>query len=177
MQQYLELGEIVSVQGIKGEVRINPWCDDPHFILEFDTVYLGKEKVPTNILKGHIAKNVAVLSIENITTVEQAQKLRGKMIYIDRKDVKLPDGSYFFVDLIGLSVVDNMDNSIVYGTITDVSQTGANDVYHIKMNGNTDDNDNRCVLMPAIKDVVIKTDIENGKMFIKPMRGLFKDED
>ncbi|MEG2814379.1 MAG: PRC-barrel domain-containing protein, partial [Oscillospiraceae bacterium] len=79
------------------------------------------------------------------------------------------------VDLIGITVVDNNDNSIVYGTITDVSQTGANDVYHLKMNGNTKDNDNREVLIPAIKDVIIKTDINDGKMFINPMRGLFED--
>ena len=83
--------------------------------------------------------------------------------------MELEEGCYFVQDLIGLEVTDN-DDGTVYGKICEVTETGANDVYHIK------DSDGRIRLIPAIPDVVIETDITNGKMLIHKLEGLF-DED
>ena len=97
---------------------------------------------------------------------EEAQKLRNRVLYIDRDDVELDEGCYFVQDLIGLEVVD-ADSGESYGKITDVSQTGANDVYHIA------DEKGNVKLIPAIPEVVAETDIEGGIMKITPLEGLF----
>lgn len=105
------------------------------------------------------------MKIEGIDTPEQAQTLRGRVLYMDRNDVELEEGTYFVQDLIGLEVSD-ADSGEVYGTLTNVTATGANDVYQIK-------NGDKEYLIPAIPDVVVKTDIEGGKMLIRPIEGLF----
>ena len=93
---------------------------------------------------------------------------RGKTLYIRRADAKLEEGDYFIQELIGLSVVDR-DTGRVYGTLTDVSQTGANDVYHIT------DGEGQEWLIPAIPQVIQSVDLEGEKMIITPLEGLFDE--
>ena len=167
--KYIEVGQIVAEQGIKGEIRIHPWCDSPEFLLEFDELYYEDESI-IKIEKSRVQKNVVIAKVKGIDTIEQAQKLRNKVLYINRDDIELDDNTYFVQDLIGLEVVDNDDKTIIYGEIVEVSSTGANDVYHIK-------NGDKMYYIPAIPLVVIKTDLDNRVMEIKPLKGLFDDED
>ncbi len=169
MKKYLEIGKIVSVQGLKGEIRVEPWCDSPDFLCEFDTLYFDKGKTPLEVERSRQQKNIVIMKIKGTDTVEQAQTLRNKILYMDRDDVELEEGAYFVQDLIGLTVIDN-DSGRDYGKICEVSFTGANDVYHIK------DKDGVVRLIPAIPDVVISTDIGEGVMKIHVLEGLF-DED
>lgn len=168
MKQYLEIGKITSVFGIHGEVKVQPWCNSPDFLTEFDTLYY-KSGTPVEIMSSRTAKNMVVMRIKDVDTVEEAQKLRNRILYMNRDDVELEEGCYFVQDLEGMTVRDN-DNGKVYGTLIEVSQTGANDVYIIK------GDDGKEFLIPAIPDVVIKTDIENSVMFIHVLEGLI-DED
>lgn len=165
----LEVGQVVSTQGIHGEVRVNPWSDSPEFLLQFDYIYFEKDGKPVAIEQSRIQKNVVVIKFEGIDTVEEAQKLRNQILYIDKSEVVLGKNTYFVQDLIGLTVIDHDDNSKVYGTISEVSETGANDVYHIKA-GN-----GKMYYIPAIKKVVITTNITQGNMTIRPIEGLFED--
>ena len=87
-----------------------------------------------------------------------------KILYADRADMPLEKGEYFIQDLIGLTVVD-ADTGEGYGTLSDVSQTGANDVYHISKPGKSEK------LIPAIRDVVVETDLDGGIMRIRPLKG------
>jgi 16S rRNA processing protein RimM len=169
-KQYLEIGKIVSTQGIKGEVRVQPWCDYPDFLLDFDVLYFDQGKTEIEIEKSRVQKNIVILKLKDIDTIEQAQKLRNKILYMNRDDVELDEDTYFVQDLIGLKVVDADDASVSYGELVEVSQTGANDVYHIKFA------DGKIRLIPAIPSVVIATDIENNVMEIRPLKGLFDDE-
>ncbi|MBP1560018.1 MAG: 16S rRNA processing protein RimM [Oscillospiraceae bacterium] len=169
MKRYLEIGKIVAVQGLKGEVRVEPWCDSQEFLCEFDTLYFDKGETPVEVTRSRPHKNIVLMKIEGVDTVEQAQNLRNKILYMDREDVELDDGSYFVQDLIGLEVIDN-DSGESYGKLCEVSFTGANDVYHIK------GADGKIRLIPAIPDVVISTDITGGIMKIHVLEGLF-DED
>ncbi len=165
MKRYLEIGKIVSVFGLKGEVKVQPWCDSPDFLCEFDTLYY-KSGTPVNVERARVQKNIVVMKLEGTDTVEAAQALRGRVLYMDREDVELEEGAYFVQDLIGLEVRD-AETAQVYGTITEVSETGANDVYHIKSP------EGRMLYVPAIPDVVKETDIEGGVMLITPLDGLF----
>ena len=167
MNNLLEAGKIVAVFGIKGEVKVQPWCDSPDFLCDFDTLYY-KSGTPVEIEKSRTAKNIVVMKIKGIDTVEDAQKIRNRVLYISRDDVELEDGCYFVQDLIGLTVVD-ADDGKVYGKLTDVSETGANDIYGIEFA------DGKIRYIPAIPQVVAETDIENGIMKITPLDGLFDD--
>ena len=169
MKQFLEIAKIVATQGIRGEVRCQYYCDAPEILCEFDTLYLNKGKQPVEITRAYVHKNVVVLKIEGIDTIEEAQKYIGKMLYMDRNDVELPEGVYFIQDLIGLTV-KNAETGEVYGKLSDVYQNGATDVYSIKKENGTE------LMFPCIDEIVKKTDIEAGEMLIIPLEGLF-DED
>ena len=120
VKKYLEAGKIVSVFGIKGEIKVQPWCDGPEFLCGFDTLYY-KSGTPVEIERSRVAKNIVVMKVKGVDTVEEAQKLRNRVLYIDRDDVELDEGCYFVQDLIGLEVVD-ADSGESYGKITDVRQ-------------------------------------------------------
>ena len=106
-----------------------------------------------------------LLHLEGYDTPEQAETLRNQILYLNREDVELEEGTYFIQDLIGLDVVD-ADNGTVYGTLKDVLQTGANDVYVVQAEGGKE------LLIPAIPDVIVETNIEEHCMKIRPLEGL-----
>ncbi len=166
-KQFLEMGKVVTTHGIRGEVRVQAWCDSPELLCEFDHLYLENGK-PVTILSARVHKNVVIVKLDGVDTVEAAQQWRGVILYVDRAELDLPEDTYFIQDLMGLSVYDTRDGRC-YGEIVDITQTGANDVYHIK------DDNGVVVLVPAIADVVKLTDIDGGRMEILPLRGLFED--
>lgn len=168
-KQYLEIGKIVATQGIRGEFRVQYYCDSAEVLCDFDTLYLDKGKTAVTVSRAHPHKNVVVMKLDGIDTIEQAQPLIGKLLYLDRDDAELEEGLYFIQDIIGLTVKD-ADSGEVYGKITDVYQNGASDVYSIRKD------DGRELLFPCIDEVVISTDIDAGEMLIRPLPGLF-DED
>lgn len=168
VQQFLEAGEIVGTHGIRGEVRLNPWCDSPAVLAPVKTLYFdGGARAVKAACRPH--KNIVLVKLQGVDTVQQAEALRGQVLYLNRKDVRLEKGRYFICDLIGLSVVDD-DTGEVYGTCTHVSETGANNVYHMT------DPDGNEILIPAIPDVIRRVDIHGGEIRIFAMAGLFDDE-
>lgn len=169
LKQYLEIGKIVGTHGVRGELRAECWCDSPQFFASFKKLYFDEGKEALEV-SSRPHKNIALVKIKGIDTVEQADLLRGRVLYVNRKDIKLPKGSNFIQDIIGLEVIDD-DNGTVYGKVTEVIKTGANDVYEIK------DSKGKAYYIPVIKDVVIETNPKKGRVLIKPMKGIFDDED
>lgn len=169
MEQYLEIGKVVSTHGLRGELRVDPWCNSPQFLCQFKTLYLKKGETKLSV-SSRPHKTIAIVKAKGIDTIEEAEKLRGRVLYINRSDARLAPGEYFIQDLMGLDVID-IDTSKSYGKITDVLKTGANDVYQV-----TDEN-KKDYLIPVIDDVVKEIDINGGKVLIKPLKGIFDDED
>ncbi|MBQ8795870.1 MAG: 16S rRNA processing protein RimM [Clostridia bacterium] len=169
LKQYLEIGKIVGTHGVRGELRAECWCDSPQFFAAFKKLYFdeGNEKIDV-ISRPH--KNMALVKIKGVESVEQADLLRGKVLYVNRKDIRLPKGTNFIQDIIGLEVKD-VDSEVVYGKVTEVIKTGANDVYEVK------NEDKKAYYIPVIKDVVIETNPKKGVVLIRPMKGIFDDED
>lgn len=170
IKEYLEVGQIVGTHGIKGEVRVNPWCDSPDFIKQFKTLYFsknGEKAVKVTACRPH--GNIALLKLDGIDTVESAAALRSRILYMKRSDANIKDGFYFIAELKDCTVVDADDESKVYGVLSDVSETGANDVWHIKKDG-------REYLIPSIPDVVKSVDVAAGRIKITPLKGIFDDE-
>ena len=171
MKKYLETGKIVGTHGLKGELRVQPWCDSAEFLCGFKTLYLDENgENSVKVVRSRAHKNIVIMQLKGVDTIEAAEQLREKIVYISRKDVKLPKGSYFIQDLIGLKVYD-ADTEKYYGTLSEVSATGANDVYHILGENGKE------TLIAAVPSVVIETNITDGIMKIRPLEGTFEDED
>lgn len=169
-KKYLEAGKIVGTHGLRGELRVKPWCDSAEFLTRFSTLYLDGGETPVRVLSARAHKNLVLMVLEGVDSVEKADRLRGKVLYLDRGDVALPPGIYFMQDLIGLDVYD-ADTFIYYGSLTEVMRTGANDVYQIT----SQDHKNR--LIPAVPEFIREIDLEKGKMLIRPVKGIFDDAD
>ena len=163
----LEIGKIVAIHALKGEMRVQPWCDTPDFMSRFKRMFL--DVIEYRVESARPSKNIVLVKLAGIDTPELAQKQVNKILTVDRADIQLEKGVYFVADLIGLTVIDADDESVVYGELTEVSQTGANDVYHVRFA------DGRTRYVPAIPQVVLETDLERRVMRIRPLDGLFED--
>lgn len=170
IKEYLELGQIVSTHGIKGEMRFNPWCDTPDFVKKFKTLYFdNKGENSIKVISARPHGNVVILMLDGVDDIDKARALKNKVLYMKRSDAKLSKGTWFIQELFDCKVFDDNTGKEL-GIITDVSETGANDVWHIKTSYGE-------VLIPAIKQVVVSVDVEEGIVKINPIKGLFEDED
>ncbi|MBR0142328.1 MAG: 16S rRNA processing protein RimM [Ruminococcus sp.] len=164
-KEFLEAGKIVTTHGIRGEVKIMPYTDTPELLSEFDRLFIGKDKKEIIIERARVFKNMVIAKIQGVDTPEDAEKYRNKILFMHRDDLILDEDTYFIQDLIGMEVKD-ADTGVLYGKITDVMQTGANDVYVIQ--------GEKEYLVPAIPDVVVSTDVDGNLMLIRPLEGLFE---
>ena len=169
-KEYLEIGEIVTTHGIRGDMRLYPWCD-PGDIERAARMYFdpnGETEYRVQYAKPH--KNVYLVKLKGIDTPEDARKYIGKVLYMKREDIPMKKGDYFIQDIIGLKVVDSADGTC-FGEVCDVASTGANDIYDVK------DENGKETWIPAIPQVIDKVDIDGETLYITPMKGLFDDED
>ncbi|HZJ78792.1 MAG TPA: ribosome maturation factor RimM [Clostridia bacterium] len=172
IKEYLELGRIVGTHGVKGELRVDPWCDSPDFFKPLKTLYFdnrGQKAVEIKSTRPH--GKMVLLCLEGIDSIELAAALRGRVLFMRRSDAALEKGRYFISELIGCKVIDADNDKIEYGTISQVSATGANDVWHIVGKNNKE------YLLPAIPMVIIDADVEKETVKIRPLKGIFDDED
>lgn len=171
VKEFLVLGQIVGTHGVRGEMRVNPWCDSPDFAKKFKTLYMDEGGAqPVRVLSCRPHGNVFLVKLEGIDSIAEAEKHRDRMLYIKRSDAMLPENTWFIEELIGCSVLD-ADTARCYGTLSDVMSTGANDVWAV-----TDEKGHE-YLLPAIKDVVIAANVSENKVFIRPLKGIFDDAD
>lgn len=167
MEQTLRVGVISSTHGVRGEVKVFPTTDDPKRFKKLKTVMLdtGREKLTLNIEQVKFFKNMVILKFKEFNDINEIEKYKGKDLLINRDQaVKLAPNENFIVDLIGLKVVT--DEGVEFGTLKDVMETGANDVYII------DGNDGKEYLFPAIKQCILKIDLEAGVITVHILDGL-----
>lgn len=170
-KEFLEAGKIVSTHGLKGEMRLQPWSDDAGFLSSFKSVYLNKNGSDEyKIISAKAHKNICLLRLEGIDSIEKAEDLRNKIVYIKKSSASLEEGSYFIDDIIGIDIVDEANGENL-GTVADVQSYPANDVWFV----NTPDN--KQVLIPNIPSVIKKVSLEQNCAYIYKMKGLFDDED
>ncbi len=168
---FLEAGEFVAVHGIAGELRLHPWCDTADFLTQFNTFYLDPEgKHPLEVVLARAHKNVCLVTLAGVDTVNAARQFIGKTVYIARKDAALPDGHYFVQDILG-ATVQNAATGEVYGRITAVTSPGKHDVYEIQ------NNSGNVFLFPAVEAFIEKRDIPGGIVLVKPIPGMFEPEE
>lgn len=167
MNKYLELGQIVNVKGLKGEVKVNSFTDDNTKFERIPKVFIKQKNTldEYEIEKVGYNKNQVIIKFKNINTVEEAEKLRNSYIVVDREIFgELPEGVYYIADLIGLDVYTESNEYL--GKVDDIFSTGSNDVYVVK------DELGKQKLLPGIDEVIKVIDIESGKIIVNLIEGL-----
>ena len=167
MQKYFEVGQIVNTFGVKGMLKVKPFTDDVNRFEELKKVYICKkeklEEVEIEEVKYH--KDMVLLKVKGIDDMNEAEKVKGLYLKIDRKNAKkLPKDTYFIADLLGLEVYSDIGELL--GKVDDIFRTGANDVYVVK-------NENgKQLLLPGIPDVIKEIDLEKGIIIVHLLKGL-----
>ncbi len=164
LQQYLEVGKITNVHGLMGEVRVQPWADSPDFLCQFKTLYVDKTHWPIQVERARVHKNMAIIKFHGVTDVPSALAMRNAILYIDRADAKLPEGSFFLADIYGLEVRDAQTGEVL-GKIADVLTLPANNVYVVRGGA-------RELMIPAVPQFIAETNIEEGFIRVNMMEGL-----
>ena len=158
--QFVEAGEIVTTHGVRGEVKVLPWLDDAEMLCEFDRCRLdGKEYT---IDQCRVQKTCNLVKLRGIDTMEDAQKLRGKVIELFREDID--DEVIFAAELVGMGVYAD---GVCIGKITEVLDYPGNSVYVV---------DNGKYMLPAVKEFILSTDMEKNEMQVKLIEGMRSDE-
>jgi 16S rRNA processing protein RimM len=171
MFEYLQIGKIVNTHGVKGEVKLIPLTDDPHRFEELEWVYIEKDgrMDKYTIQQIKYIKGSVIIKFAGMDSPEQANEFRDCFVLIDRKNaVKLPEDSFFICDIIGCSVYDEKGNLL--GELSDVLQTGSNDVYIVRNASGKD------ILLPALKSVVRSILPESKRIDVVIPKGLLDDE-
>lgn len=167
MEEFLRVGVITSTHGVRGEVKVFPTTDDVNRFKKLKSVLLdtGKEKIALKIEHVKFFKNMVILKFEGLNNMNDVEMWRQKDLLIRREQaVKLSPDENFIVDLIGLKVVT--DTGEWLGTMTDVIQTGANDVYCVESPKGKE------ILLPAIRDCILSVDLEKQEMLVHVLDGL-----
>ena len=167
MEDLLRIGVITSTHGISGEVKVYPTTDDVNRFKKLKQAILdtGKETMPLEIQSVKFFKQFVILKFKGIDNINDIEKYKRCSLYVTREHaVPLEEDEYFIADMIGMEVCTEDGN--IFGTLKDVIETGANDVYVIE---NAEHGE---VLVPAIKECIRSVDIEKGQMMIHLMDGL-----
>lgn len=168
MEQFFQVGIISSTHGVRGEVKVFPTTDDVRRFKKNTEVLLDtkkNERIPLKITQVKFFKQFVILKFEGFDSINDIEKYKGCSLFVTRDNaVKLSKDEYYIADLIGINVID--ENGEPIGTLKEVYETGANDVYIISRE-NMDD-----LLIPAIKQCILDVDVENGVMKVHLLEGL-----
>lgn len=159
----IEIGKIVNTHGIRGEVKIQPWCDDPYIFDELEHLVIGGREY--EIERNRLHKNCQIVKLGGVDDMDAAEMMRNKVVMVERSVFELPEGRYFITDIEGLSVRE--ENGRVLGKVKEIIRTGSNDVYLLE-----DTFNNKQILIPVIDEVILETNIGEGYITVRLLPGL-----
>lgn len=163
---YLECAKVVSTHGVAGAIKLKSWCDSPYVLKKLPKLYLkdGDAYSGRKVEKASVFKDFVIAKLEGIDTLERASELKNRILFAARDDFRLDDGAYFIADIIGLDVMD-ADDGRVYGTLSDVTNYGASDIYTVETASGER-------MIPAVPEFVVRVDPDKG-VFVRPIEGMF----
>ncbi|MGN0361827.1 MAG: ribosome maturation factor RimM [Bilifractor sp.] len=167
MEKFLKIGAVTTTHGVRGELKIYPTTDDPQRFLDLQEVILsdGRRSENHEILDVKFFKNMVILKLDGISSMDEAAGYRSWDVLIPREQgVPLGENEYYTADVIGMTV--RTEDGEVLGTLQDVIETGANDVYAVQTDAYGE------VLIPAIKPCIMKVNVEEGEMIVHLLPGL-----
>ena len=163
--KYIEAGQIVNTHGVRGEVKILSWLDSPEYLKSFATLYLreGDHKIPVKVNAARVHKQFVIAALEGVADVNAAMTLKNEVVFIDRDDAALPEGTFFLSEVFGARVVSDAGEEL--GTLTDVLERPAGNVYVVR-------GGERERLIPAVPEFIVSTDVERGVVTVRLIDGL-----
>ena len=165
-KDFLEIGKIINTHGVRGEVKVEPWCDSPEVFCALSRVYL-ENKTEFEISHARVINgNFILCSLSGIKTLDDAAKYKNKVLFVRREDLDIPEDAVLICDLIGLPVIDK-NTGRIYGKLTDVLQYTCQEVYEIT------DEEGKQTLIPNVPAFIAERDTEKG-IFITPIDGFFE---
>ena len=165
--EFLECGRIINKRGINGELKVDCFCDSPDAVKGTKVMYTdAKGEVSYDVVSLKSYNGYLYIKLKGVESVEAADSMRGKSLYVRREDVSINEGKNFVADLIGLDVKD-VDSGVVYGKVKDIQNFGASDIYVISDGKNT-------YYLPAVNGIIIETDIESH-ILVRPIPGIFDE--
>ena len=159
-QPYLEAGKIVATFGVRGEVKLQPWCDGAEFLKRFKKLYIDGQA--REVASSRVHKDMLIVLFRGVEDVNAAMALKNKIVYFAREDARLPAGRYFIADLIGARVVDESGAEV--GTLTEVLDMPAGQVYTVQ--GETEHS------IPAVPEFVLDIDADAGVIRVHLIEGM-----
>ena len=161
LSEFLEAGQIVNTHGIRGEVKIDSWCDTPDYLAGFRTLYIDGR--PYAVRSARPQKNCVITALDGVEDINDAMALKGKVVHIRRADAHLPEGQVFMADLIGLDVVDD-ETGARLGALTDVLTPSFQKVYVVR--------GEREILIPAVDEFIREINVEGGYIRVRLIEGM-----
>jgi len=158
------VGKVTATHGVMGEVRVQPWADSPEFLCQFKTLYVDKTHWPIQVERARVHKNMAILKFQGVTDVPSALAMRNAILYVDRNDVRLPEGSFFLADLYGLEVRDARSGAVL-GKLDDILTLPAGNVYVVR-------GGERELMIPAVPEFIAETNVDGGYLRVNLIEGL-----
>ena len=164
-EKFLECGKIINTHGVRGTVKVESWCDTPEDLASLKRISFkrGDSFDTRKVIRASVFKQFVLMDIEGVSSIDDATVLKERVIYADRKDIKIDEGAYFIADLIGLPVIDK-ETGDVLGTLCDVLNLGASDIYTIKT-------ENGEKMIPAVPEFIKEVDVEKG-IFVSLIEGM-----
>lgn len=166
--KFLEVGKIVGTHGIRGEVKVEHWCDSVDDFCNIDDVYINVNEKPLEIDYERVHKSHVLVKFKNVSNKTEAEMYRGKILYALKNDIQIEPGRYFIADLKGCNVIDD-ETGVCYGVLNDIFNHGSVDIYSIINSSKKE------YLLPIVDGTVSDVDLQNKKIFIKPLKGIFDE--
>ena len=160
--ELMEAGRVVGTHGVRGEVKLECWCDGPEFLSDVETLYLDGQAI--RVLSARPHKSHLLLRLEGVTGMEQAQELRGKVLHFNRDDVDLPEERHYIQDLEGCTVINEATGESL-GILEEVMRMPAQDVYVVRQG-------NREMLIPAVKEFIRGVDTQEKIVRVHVIEGM-----
>jgi 16S rRNA processing protein RimM len=161
---FLEIGRIRASHGVRGGMRIQILCDDPYRFIKLKQVFVGPERIPFRVLEVRLFDKQALLRLSGISSPEEVAPWREAFVYVSAVDIeRLKPGEYYHHQILGLKVISDQGEEL--GEITEIIQTGSNDVYAVIK-------DQQELLLPALKDVILAIDLGQQIMTVHIPEGL-----
>lgn len=158
--EFLESGQIVNTHGIRGEVKIVPWADSPDFLCRFSTLYIDGKAV--KVLSARVHKGNVIAQLEGVDDVNAAMLLKNKVVSISRGDAKLPKGTFFLADIIGLDVIDEAGTKL--GVLREILSPSIQQIYVVE--------GEREIMIPAVPEFILETNIAEGYIKVHLIEGM-----
>ncbi len=158
--QLLECGKIVNTHGIRGEVKIQPWADSPEVLCALPALYI--DGAPVALRSARVHKGNVIALLEGVSDVDQAMLLKNKVVWLNRDDLRLPEGTFFLADLIGLRVVDEEGQEL--GILNEVLSPSRQQVYVVK--------GDRELMIPAVPQFILETNVAGGYIKVRLIEGM-----